>query len=199
MVRVVGELTPPDPGRDEWPGTVRFDKTAWKNVLAGLKAREDRIRKDIADAEATRVKAEATLKKYADELATAEAKVRDIIARTYYGDTAVTGTLALVSTSGVGTTDKITMGVGNNGATVMVTVNASGAFVNTTSPWATSKFQVKATTDENFSVAGHTGGGVTDGVVLASFNDAVNANKSLELRGSPIVLSQGCQSLRMRH
>src|SRR3954469_25770004 len=28
--------------------------TAWKNVLAGLKAREDRIRKDIAEAEATR-------------------------------------------------------------------------------------------------------------------------------------------------
>src|SRR5438552_17632000 len=56
-------------------------KTAWKNVLAGLEAREGRIRKDIADAEAARLKAEATLKQYADELATAEAKVRDIIAK----------------------------------------------------------------------------------------------------------------------
>ena len=40
-------------------------------------------------------------------------------------------------------------------------------------------------------MGGHVAGGVSDGVVLASFNDAVNANKSLELRGSPIVLSQG--------
>ena len=38
--------------------------TAWKNVLAGLKAREERIRRDIADAEAARAKAEATLKEY---------------------------------------------------------------------------------------------------------------------------------------
>ena len=30
--------------------------TAWKGVLAGLKEREGRIRKDIADAEAARVK-----------------------------------------------------------------------------------------------------------------------------------------------
>src|SRR5947209_3151643 len=34
--------------------------TAWKNVLAGLKAREQRIRNDIAEAESTRAKAEAT-------------------------------------------------------------------------------------------------------------------------------------------
>jgi F-type H+-transporting ATPase subunit b len=56
-------------------------KTAWKNVLAGLEARENRIRKDIADAEAARVKAENSLKQYQNELATAEAKVRDIIAK----------------------------------------------------------------------------------------------------------------------
>src|SRR5438105_9335949 len=55
--------------------------TAWKNVLAGLKKREDRIRKDIADAEAARGKAEATLREYNQQLATAEAKVRDIIAK----------------------------------------------------------------------------------------------------------------------
>src|SRR5439155_8284935 len=59
---------------------------------------------------------------------------RDIVARTYYGDTAVTGTLALVSTSGVGTTDKITMGVGSNGATVMVIANSAGVGVGSIAP-----------------------------------------------------------------
>ena len=54
-------------------------KTAWKNVLAGLKAREQRIRKDIADAEAARAKAEATLREYNAQLATAEGKVREMI------------------------------------------------------------------------------------------------------------------------
>jgi len=55
--------------------------TAWKNVLAGLKAREQRIRNDIAEAEATRAKAEATLREYNAQLATAEQKVRDMIAQ----------------------------------------------------------------------------------------------------------------------
>ena len=55
--------------------------TAWKNVLAGLKAREERIRKDIADAEAARSRAEATLKEYNAQLATAEGRVRDMLAR----------------------------------------------------------------------------------------------------------------------
>src|SRR5437016_1362626 len=32
--------------------------TAWRNILAGLKKREQRIRQDIADAEAARKKAE---------------------------------------------------------------------------------------------------------------------------------------------
>lgn len=53
---------------------------AWKSVLEGLKKREERIRKDIADAEATRAKAEATLKQYQAQLATAEDKVRELIA-----------------------------------------------------------------------------------------------------------------------
>jgi F-type H+-transporting ATPase subunit b len=53
--------------------------TAWKNVLAGLKAREARIRKDIADAEAARAKAEATLAEYNQRLATAESQVREMI------------------------------------------------------------------------------------------------------------------------
>jgi len=55
--------------------------TAWKNVLAGLKAREERIRKDIADAEAARSRAEATLKEYNAQLATAENRVRDMLAK----------------------------------------------------------------------------------------------------------------------
>jgi len=53
--------------------------TAWKNVLAGLKAREQRIRQDITDAEAARAKAEATLREYNTQLARAEQQVRDII------------------------------------------------------------------------------------------------------------------------
>jgi F-type H+-transporting ATPase subunit b len=56
-------------------------RTAWKNVLAGLKKREERIRKDIADAEAARLKAEATLREYSKQLTDAEEKVRDIIAK----------------------------------------------------------------------------------------------------------------------
>ena len=56
-------------------------RTAWKNVLAGLKAREDRIRGDIADAEAARAKAEATLREYNQQLATAEQKVRDMLGK----------------------------------------------------------------------------------------------------------------------
>lgn len=54
--------------------------TAWKNVLAGLQAREQRIRGAIAEAEAARTKAEATLRDYNQQLATAEQRVRDLIA-----------------------------------------------------------------------------------------------------------------------
>ncbi|HEX4053534.1 MAG TPA: F0F1 ATP synthase subunit B [Tepidisphaeraceae bacterium] len=61
--------------------TLVLYKVAWKNVLAGLKAREDRIRKDIADAEAARMKAEQTLRLYDTRLAEAEQKVRDILDR----------------------------------------------------------------------------------------------------------------------
>jgi len=55
--------------------------TAWKSVLAGLKAREERIRKDIADAEAARARAEETLAKYNAQLAAAEERVREMIAK----------------------------------------------------------------------------------------------------------------------
>jgi F-type H+-transporting ATPase subunit b len=54
-------------------------RTAWKNVLVGLKAREERIRTDIADAEAARRKAEETLKEYDKKLTEADHKVREII------------------------------------------------------------------------------------------------------------------------
>jgi len=53
--------------------------TAWKNVLSGLKAREERIRNDIAEAEAARARAEATLKEYNSQLAAAETRVREMI------------------------------------------------------------------------------------------------------------------------
>ncbi len=56
-------------------------KTAWKNVLAGLNARERRIRGDIADAEAARSKAETSLKEYNLRLTTAEGQVRDLMAK----------------------------------------------------------------------------------------------------------------------
>ncbi|MBV8781316.1 MAG: F0F1 ATP synthase subunit B [Phycisphaerae bacterium] len=55
--------------------------TAWKNVLAGLKKREDRIRGDIAEAEAARAKAEAALRDYTKQLSDAEMRVRDIMAK----------------------------------------------------------------------------------------------------------------------
>jgi F-type H+-transporting ATPase subunit b len=55
--------------------------TAWKNVLAGLKAREQRIRTDIAEAEAARGRAEATLREYNAKLAAAQAQVNDMIAQ----------------------------------------------------------------------------------------------------------------------
>jgi F-type H+-transporting ATPase subunit b len=66
--------------------------TAWKNVLAGLKAREERIRKDIAEAEAARVRAEATLKEYNTQLAAAETRVRDMLSKaTADGETIAAG------------------------------------------------------------------------------------------------------------
>jgi F-type H+-transporting ATPase subunit b len=53
--------------------------TAWKQVLAGLKKREERIRQDIAGAEAARERAEATLREYNAQLAAAEARGREIL------------------------------------------------------------------------------------------------------------------------
>jgi F-type H+-transporting ATPase subunit b len=53
--------------------------TAWKNVLAGLKKREDKIRGDIIAAEAARAKAELSLQEYTAQLTAAEQKAREMI------------------------------------------------------------------------------------------------------------------------
>ena len=55
--------------------------TAWKSVLAGLKKREERIRQDIAEAEASRKRAEDTLRQYNAQLASAENNVREMLAK----------------------------------------------------------------------------------------------------------------------
>jgi F-type H+-transporting ATPase subunit b len=56
-------------------------KFAWKNVLAGLTAREQRIRSAIADSDAARIKGEAALAQYNAQLATAEGQVRDMLSK----------------------------------------------------------------------------------------------------------------------
>ena len=56
-------------------------KYAWGPIAAGLKKREDKIRQDIADAEAARKRAQETLNQYNQQLATAEQQVRDILAK----------------------------------------------------------------------------------------------------------------------
>jgi F-type H+-transporting ATPase subunit b len=79
------ELIEPNLGQSLWVlfifllVAIILYKTAWKNVLIGLKAREERIRKDIADAEAARIKADESLKQYNLRLAEAEEKVRNIL------------------------------------------------------------------------------------------------------------------------
>jgi len=54
---------------------------AWKPMLAGLKQREQRIRADIAEAEASRQRAEATLKEYNAQLSNAQSQIRDMLAK----------------------------------------------------------------------------------------------------------------------
>jgi F-type H+-transporting ATPase subunit b len=87
MLLADGELIDPNLAQSIWilvlflVVAIILYKTAWKNVLVGLRAREDRIRQDIADAEAARVKAEQTLRQYDARLAGAEEKVREILDR----------------------------------------------------------------------------------------------------------------------
>lgn len=58
---------------------VVLGKYAWGPIASGLKAREDKIRKDIADAEAARARAEATLRDYEQKLAEAQDQIRALI------------------------------------------------------------------------------------------------------------------------
>ncbi len=56
-------------------------KYAWGPIAGGLKAREDKIRQDIADADAARARAEATLRDYNAQLAGAETRIREMLAK----------------------------------------------------------------------------------------------------------------------
>ncbi|MDB5297974.1 MAG: atpF [Phycisphaerales bacterium] len=56
-------------------------KYAWGPIVGGLKAREDKIRRDIRDAEEARARAEATLKQYHAQLETAQQQVRDLLTK----------------------------------------------------------------------------------------------------------------------
>jgi hypothetical protein len=56
-------------------------KFAWGPISKGLQDREDKIRRDIEEAEAARARAEASLKEYQAQLATAEARVREMLAK----------------------------------------------------------------------------------------------------------------------
>jgi F-type H+-transporting ATPase subunit b len=56
-------------------------KYSWGPIVKGLKSREDKIRKDIADADAARSKAEALLRDYNKQLADAEARAQALIAK----------------------------------------------------------------------------------------------------------------------
>lgn len=55
-------------------------KYAWGPIAKGLQEREDKIRRDIEQAERSRAEAEAKQQEYAAQLATAEAKVRELMA-----------------------------------------------------------------------------------------------------------------------
>ncbi len=58
-----------------------LSKFAWGPIAKGLQDREDKIRRDIEEAEASRAKAEAMIKEYQAQLATAEGKVREMLAK----------------------------------------------------------------------------------------------------------------------
>jgi F-type H+-transporting ATPase subunit b len=56
-------------------------KYAWGPIAIGLKAREDKIRNDIRDAELARARAEETLRQYTAQLADAENRVRELLTK----------------------------------------------------------------------------------------------------------------------
>ena len=83
------ELIPP-PGRTQLITSITtllifcilvavLGKFAWSPIVSGLKKREEKIRKEIADAEEARARAEQTLKEYNTRLAAAEQQVRDML------------------------------------------------------------------------------------------------------------------------
>src|SRR4051812_14382359 len=53
--------------------------TAWRHVLAGLKNREQRIRTDIAEAEAARARAEDLLRQFDQQIAAAQSRSSEMI------------------------------------------------------------------------------------------------------------------------
>lgn len=60
---------------------VILGRYAWGPIVAGLKAREDKIRADIEAAERARDEANAARRKFEEQLATAESRVREMLAR----------------------------------------------------------------------------------------------------------------------
>ena len=54
---------------------------AWGPILKGLTDREEKIRRDIEEAEAARARAESTQRDYQAQLATAEQKVRELLTK----------------------------------------------------------------------------------------------------------------------
>jgi F-type H+-transporting ATPase subunit b len=81
-----GDLVKPQIGLMFWSVVTFFivlivlSKTAWKPLMANLKAREDNIRGNIEDAENKQKQAAEKLKEYEDRLAKAEDEVKSILA-----------------------------------------------------------------------------------------------------------------------
>ena len=60
---------------------VILSRYAWGPIVAGLKAREDKIRADIESAERARAQADEARRQFEQQLATAEERVRQMLAR----------------------------------------------------------------------------------------------------------------------
>lgn len=60
---------------------VILSRYAWGPIVAGLKAREDKIRSDIQAAERARAQADEARRQFEEQMAGAEARVREMLAR----------------------------------------------------------------------------------------------------------------------